>query len=86
MSKKVIFVGPSGAGKTTLRKIFFEGENASKLLEYALEPTYGEESLILRLPGLNKDVGVFDLAGQENHRWLESEDKSIFIDTNNDNH
>jgi len=80
MSKKVIFVGPSGAGKTTLRKIFFEGENASKLLEYALEPTYGEESLILRLPGLNEDVGVFDLAGQENHRWLESEDKSIFID------
>jgi len=80
MSKKVIFVGPSGAGKTTLRKIFFEGENASKLLEYALEPTYGEESLILRLPGLNEDVGVFDLAGQENQRWLESEDKSIFID------
>jgi len=81
MSKKVIFVGPSGAGKTTLRKIFFEGESASKLLEYALEPTYGEESLILRLPGLNKDVGVFDLAGQENQRWLESEDKSIFNDT-----
>ena len=80
MSKKVIFVGPSGAGKTTLRKIFFEGENASKLLEYALEPTYGEESLILRLPGLNEDVGVFDLSGQENDRWLESEDKSIFLD------
>ena len=81
MAKKVIFVGPSGAGKTTLRKIFFEGENASKLLEYALEPTYGEESLILRLPGLNEDVGVFDLAGQENQRWLESEDKSIFSET-----
>lgn len=81
MAKKVIFVGPSGAGKTTLRKIFFEGENASKLLEYALEPTYGEESLILRLHGLNEDVGVFDLAGQENQRWLESEDKSIFSET-----
>ena len=81
MSKKVILVGPSGAGKTTLRKIFFEGENASKLLEYTLEPTYGEESIILRLPGLNESVGVFDLAGQENHRWLETEDKSIFIDT-----
>ena len=81
MSKKVIFVGPSAAGKTTLRKIFFEGENASKLLEYALEPTYGEESLILRLPGLNEEVGIFDLAGQENHRWLETEDKSIFLNT-----
>jgi len=81
MSKKVIFVGPSGAGKTTLRKIFFEGENSSKLLEYALEPTFGEESLILRLPRLNEDIGIFDLAGQENNRWLETEDKSIFYDT-----
>ena len=81
MSKKIIFVGPSGAGKTTLRKIFFEGENVTKLLEYALEPTYGEESLILRLPGLNEDIGVFDLAGQENERWLETEDKSIFCNT-----
>ena len=80
MSKKVVFVGPSGAGKTTLRKFFFEGGNASKLLEYALEPTYGKESLILRLPGLKEDIGVFDLAGQENQRWLEFDDKSIFID------
>jgi GTPase SAR1 family protein len=81
MSKKVIFVGPSGAGKTTLRKIFFEGENSSKLLEYALEPTFGEESLILRLPKLSEDVGIFDLAGQENERWLETEERSIFNNT-----
>jgi GTPase SAR1 family protein len=78
MSKKIIFVGPPGAGKTTLRKIFFEGENSTKLLEYALEPTYGEESLILRLPGLKEDVGIFDLAGQENQRWLETDEKAIF--------
>ena len=81
MSKKIIFVGPSGAGKTTLRKIFFEGESSTKLLEYALEPTYGEESLILRLPGINQDVGIFDLAGQENERWLETDEKAIFHGT-----
>lgn len=81
MGKKIIFVGPPGAGKTTLRKIFFEGESSTKLIEYALEPTYGEESLIMRLPGLNEDVGIFDLAGQENKRWLESEEKSIFNNT-----
>ena len=80
MSKKVIIVAPSGAGKTTLRKVFFEGENSKKLMEYALEPTYGEESLIFRLPGLNEDLGIFDLAGQENERWLNSEEKSIFYD------
>ena len=81
MSKKIIFVGPSGAGKTTLRKLFFEGENSTKLLEYALEPTYGEESLILRLPGIKEDIGVFDLAGQENERWLTTDENSIFYGT-----
>ncbi len=81
MSKKIIFIGPSGAGKTTLRKIFFEGENSNKLLEYTLEPTYGEESLILRLPGINQDVGIFDLAGQENERWLDTDEKAIFYDS-----
>ena len=81
MSKKIIFVGPSGAGKTTLRKLFFEGENSNKLLEYALEPTYGEESLILRLPGINEDIGIFDLAGQENERWFSVDENSIFLDT-----
>ncbi len=81
MSEKIIFVGPPGAGKTTLRKVFFEGENSNKLLEYALEPTYGEESLILKLPGINHDVGIFDLAGQENERWLDTDEKKIFIGT-----
>jgi GTPase SAR1 family protein len=78
MGKKIIFVGPSNAGKTSLRKVFFEGESSSKLLEYAIDPTYGEESLILKLPQLNEEIGIFDLAGQENERWLESKDKKIF--------
>jgi len=78
MSKKIIFVGPPGAGKTTLRKIFFEGESRAQLLEYALEPTHGQESILLKL---SEDIGVFDLAGQENQRWFETEEKSIFCET-----
>jgi len=76
MSKKLIFVGSPGSGKTTLRKIFFEGESASRLLDYALEPTHGEESLIFNL--IDGDIGIFDLAGQENERWLTTEDKAVF--------
>lgn len=78
MPKKIIFIGPPKAGKTTLRKIFFEGENASRLLEYSPEPTHGQESVIL---DLSESVGIFDLAGQENQRWLETDEKSIFYDS-----
>jgi len=78
MSKKIVFTGPPKVGKTTLRKIFFEGENPSKLLEYSLTPTHGKESILLKL---KENVGVFDLAGQENQRWYETEAKSVFYDT-----
>ncbi|MHA1805305.1 MAG: ADP-ribosylation factor-like protein [Promethearchaeota archaeon] len=78
MGKKIVIVGPPEAGKTTLRKVFFEGENSVRLLKHALKPTYGIESLILRL---KDDVGIFDLAGQENKRWLETEDKQVFQNT-----
>jgi len=77
MSKKIIFTGPPQVGKTTLRKIFFEGENPTKLLEYSLTPTHGKETILLKL---KENVGVFDLAGQENQRWYETEAKSIFLD------
>lgn len=63
MTNKIIIVSSSGAGKTTLRKIFFEGENALYLLRFSLEPTYGQETIILKL---KEELGIFDLAGQEN--------------------
>ncbi len=79
MSKKIIFIGPPEAGKTTLRKIFFEGEDARSLLEHGIEPTYGVESININFEDM---VGVFDLSGQENQRWMETEDESIFFNTN----
>ncbi|MHA1672626.1 MAG: ADP-ribosylation factor-like protein [Promethearchaeota archaeon] len=74
MPKKLILVGPSGVGKSTLRKWLFEGEDALKLLENPLEPTYGFENFSYRL---FKNLGVFDLAGQEFERWFD-EEQEIF--------
>ncbi|MHA1618499.1 MAG: hypothetical protein ACTSVZ_04395, partial [Promethearchaeota archaeon] len=58
----------------TLRKWLFEGEDAFKLLENPLEPTYGFENYSYKLL---KNLGVFDLAGQEFERWFE-EEQEIF--------
>ena len=74
---KIVIVGPPGVGKTSLRKVFFEGTSAKYILDYAIEPTHGQESILLNL---DKKIGVFDLAGQENYRWFESEEKNIFVD------
>jgi len=78
LKKKIIFVGPPETGKTTLRKIFFEGENASSLLQNALKPTRGKESIIIEL---KDSIGVFDLGGQDNELWFTTDKKEIFFDT-----
>ena len=78
-SKKVIFVGPSGTGKTTIKTVFFEMVNPLKLLRNSLDPTRGINSSIYSLFDL--DLGVFDLAGQENENWF-GKDKSIFNQAN----
>ncbi|MFX1393032.1 MAG: GTPase [Promethearchaeota archaeon] len=78
MSKKIVFVGPPKAGKTTLRKVFFEAKNPSNLLKFSLEPTRGQETIILNL---NENIGIFDLAGQENEQWLREDNNSIFFNT-----
>lgn len=69
MVKKIVFVGPSAAGKSTLRKWLFEGENIFKLLENPLEPTFRYDQ---QLYHLINDLGIFDLAGQEFDDWFGS--------------
>ena len=72
---KVVLVGPQEVGKSTLRKWIFEGDSVIKLLENPLEATFGVENYSYNL--LLNDIGVFDLAGQENDRWFE-ENVDIF--------
>lgn len=78
-TKKVIFIGPPGTGKTTIKNVFFEMVSPLKLLKNALDPTRGINSSIYSFFEL--DLGVFDLAGQENADWF-SKEKNIFNHTN----
>ncbi len=64
---KIILIGPSGVGKTTLRKIFFEQENPLKLLNQTLEPTRGVETRIYDIEGA---IAIHDLAGQQLEEWF----------------
>lgn len=68
---KIVFVGPGGVGKTTIRKIFFEQDNPIKLLEDSLEPTYGVETALY---DVGKQIAVHDLAGQQLDEWLSDSD------------
>ena len=75
MAQKIIFLGPRNAGKNSLRKIFFEGETPQYLLDNPLKPTQGIENTIL---DLGSKIGVFDLAGQQNKQWLDTEKDIVF--------
>ncbi|OLS12297.1 MAG: hypothetical protein RBG13Loki_4120 [Promethearchaeota archaeon CR_4] len=76
--KKIILCGPPGAGKTTVKQIFFEKANPLRLLNTTLEPTKGFETSIYHQ--LKNEIAVFDLGGQENKRWFDS-DQEIFLGT-----
>ena len=66
-------------GKTTIKKVFFEMASPYILLNISLEPTRGIISSQYSLFDMN--LGVFDLAGQENEQWFKG-DKIIFNNAN----
>jgi len=66
--KKIVLIGPPRAGKTSIYKVYFEMCNPLKLLDISLEPTRGINSSVYSL--FNSNLGIFDLAGQENEVWL----------------
>lgn len=81
LPKKIIFTGPPNSGKTTIIKVFFEKINPINILNISnpvLEPTRGAEINVYNL--FNSEIGIFDLAGQENKDWY-GEGKDIFNDS-----
>jgi len=77
--KKLLLIGPPGAGKTTIKQVFFEKVNPLNLIKDTLPPTRGINSKVYIL--YDFELGVFDLAGQENDNWF-SHEHEVFFNTN----
>ncbi len=78
--KKIVFVGPSGTGKTSIKKTFFERYSPISLLVNPINPSRGITTSVYSL--FNNKLGIFDLAGQENDLWLSETKDSVFNDSN----
>jgi len=74
---KILIVGPSGTGKTTLKKVFFEHSNPFEIIQESLEPTLGVETSYYNLGTL---IAIHDLAGQQLEDWL-SKSKTTFLES-----
>lgn len=91
MANKILLFGPPAAGKTTLRKFFFDGVNPSELLKKKELPTIGlnyqRYGYVYKYPIHQEHIQpekhpfqlvVVDSAGQEIQTWLKKKDENVF--------
>jgi len=82
MANKIVLIGRSGVGKTSIKKAIFEGVLPDNLILFPLEPTHGINTSIYSW--LDLELGVFDTAGQELTYLLEHEDEHKNLFSNSD--
>ncbi|MGB5913165.1 MAG: ADP-ribosylation factor-like protein [Promethearchaeia archaeon] len=73
-TKKILLLGNAGTGKTSIKKIIFEGMDPKDLLYNPLEPTRGMTPNVYSW--LDLKLGLFDSSGQELNFLLDNEDDS----------
>ena len=72
-AKKILLLGRAGTGKSSIKKIIFEGKNPKSLLYDPLAPTRGLISSVYSW--LDLDLGLFDSSGQELPYLLSNEEE-----------
>ena len=75
MATKVTFIGKPAMGKTTIKKVVFEGEDPNELILFPLEATIGIKYSIHKF--MNTKVSLIDAPGQSLPIILEDEQKQI---------
>ncbi|MHA1669012.1 MAG: ADP-ribosylation factor-like protein [Promethearchaeota archaeon] len=75
MTKKLLFLGRAGVGKTTIKEIIFEGKDPKTMLEIALQPTRGIETS--DYSWLDLELVIFDTSGQELPNLITDEKESL---------
>lgn len=77
--RRILIIGPPAAGKSTIRRVFFEDGSPKELLEAPLEPTRGIENYAYNW--LDVTAGIVDSAGQEIERWLGLDSQLAFSES-----
>lgn len=72
-AQKLLVLGRAGTGKTTIKKIIFEGEDPKELLVNPLDPTRGLSPSVYSW--LDLKIGLFDSSGQELDSLLNNKDE-----------
>ena len=72
---KITFAGKPGMGKTTIKRVIFEGEDPNELVLFPLEATIGIQYSVHKF--MDSKVSLIDTPGQSLQTILEDEQKQI---------
>ena len=81
-AQKILLLGRAGTGKTTIKKIIFEGFDPKELLVNPLDPTRGLSPSVYSW--LDLKIGLFDSSGQELESLLNNKDEYDLAFNNTD--
>ena len=75
MANKITIIGPPEMGKTTIKKVIFEGEDPNELILFPLEATIGIKYSVHQF--MDSKVSLIDAPGQSLPIILQDEQKQI---------